>query len=145
MDTVDLGISNLYILSMVLLVSIGLVAFFSSAEASLISVNKLTISDHRSDAPAARVLGVISPNATITTVMTKGANQIQAPFSPTRLIATAVPREAANIMKAFSVRRMVAKNFSWRSNTRVTARADRFPCAARYRILSLLTEMRLAS
>ena len=48
-------------------------------------------------------------------------------------------------MKAFSVRRMVAKNFSWCSNTRVTTWADLFPCSARYLILSLLTEIRLAS
>lgn len=41
--TVDLGISSLYIHSIVLLVSIGMVAFFSSAEASLISVNKFRI------------------------------------------------------------------------------------------------------
>ena len=38
-----LGISSLYIQSIVLLVSIGLVAFFSSAEASLIFVNKFRI------------------------------------------------------------------------------------------------------
>ena len=42
-STVDLGISSIYIQSIVLLVSIGLVAFFSSAEASLISVNKFRI------------------------------------------------------------------------------------------------------
>ncbi len=41
--TVDLGISSLYVQSIVLLVSIALVAFFSSAEASLISVNKFRI------------------------------------------------------------------------------------------------------
>ena len=41
--TVDLGISNLYIQSIVLLLGIGLVAFFSSAEAGLISVNKFRI------------------------------------------------------------------------------------------------------
>ena len=39
----DLGISSLYIQSIILVVSIGLVAFFSSAEASLISVNKFRI------------------------------------------------------------------------------------------------------
>ena len=104
-----------------------------------------TIRDHRSAAPAARVLGVISPNVTMTTVMTNGAIRTRAGFPPARLIARAVPKEDAKIMKAFSVRRMVAKNFSWCSNTRVTTRADRFPCSARYLILSLLTDIRLAS
>ena len=41
--TVNFGVSNLYILGVILLISIVLVAFFSSAEASLISVNKLRI------------------------------------------------------------------------------------------------------
>ena len=41
--TVSLGTSNLYIQAVILLVSIIAVAFFSSAEASLISVNKLRI------------------------------------------------------------------------------------------------------
>ena len=39
----ELGISNLYILSIILVACIGLVAFFSSVEASLISVNKFRI------------------------------------------------------------------------------------------------------
>lgn len=39
--TVSIGTSNLYVLAIILLVSIAAVAFFSSAEASLISVNKL--------------------------------------------------------------------------------------------------------
>ena len=41
--SVDLGISNLYIQAILVVGSIVLVAFFSSAEASLISVNKLRI------------------------------------------------------------------------------------------------------
>ena len=41
--TVDLGISSLLVQAIVLLVCIAMVAFFSSAEASLISVNKLRI------------------------------------------------------------------------------------------------------
>ena len=40
---VSLGISGLYLQIIVIVVCIGLVAFFSSAEASLISVNKLRI------------------------------------------------------------------------------------------------------
>ena len=42
-STVVLGISSLYLQVIVFVVCIGLVAFFSSAEASLISVNKLRI------------------------------------------------------------------------------------------------------
>ena len=41
--TVDIGVSNPYLLGAILLVSVLMVAFFSSAEASLISVNKVRI------------------------------------------------------------------------------------------------------
>ena len=41
--TVGIGTSNIYIQAVILLLSVGVVAFFSSAEASLISVNKLRI------------------------------------------------------------------------------------------------------
>ncbi len=42
--TVDIGISNIYLQVAILLVSVLMVAFFSSAEASLISVNRVRIS-----------------------------------------------------------------------------------------------------
>jgi putative hemolysin len=41
--TITFGISNIYIQILILLVSVAMVAFFSSAEASLISVNKFRI------------------------------------------------------------------------------------------------------
>jgi len=41
--TVSIGTSNLYIQAIILLISVAAVAFFSSAEASLISVSKLRI------------------------------------------------------------------------------------------------------
>jgi putative hemolysin len=41
--TITFGISNIYIQVLILLVSVAMVAFFSSAEASLISVNKFRI------------------------------------------------------------------------------------------------------
>jgi len=58
---VSLGISGLYLQIIVIVVCIGLVAFFSSAEASLISVNKLRIrylaeQGNRSARVVARVL-----------------------------------------------------------------------------------------
>ena len=42
--SVDIGISNLYLQVAILLVCVLVVAFFSSAEASLISVNRVRIS-----------------------------------------------------------------------------------------------------
>ena len=42
--TVDIGISNIYLQVAILLVSVLIVAFFTSAEASLISVNRVRIS-----------------------------------------------------------------------------------------------------
>ena len=41
--TVDIGISNIYLQAGILLISVMMVAFFSSAEASLISVNRVRI------------------------------------------------------------------------------------------------------
>ncbi len=42
--TADIGISNIYLQVAILLFSVLMVAFFSSAEASLISVNRVRIS-----------------------------------------------------------------------------------------------------
>ena len=113
--------------------------------AMIAPIGRATNNDHRSEALAARLFGVISPKITTRRVMaTVATSTLDAP-PPSRLMAKAVPTEEARMMKAFSVSRMVAKNFSCFSTTWRTALAAWLPCSTRCCMRILLTDMRLAS
>ena len=95
----------------------------------MISTGLATTKDHRSDARAARDLGVISPKVTMRTVKPRVATRVLSKFSAMKEITRTVPTEEARMMNRFSVKRMVAKNFSCFPTTLLTAAAALLPMA----------------